>query len=612
MITNKKRLAFKNVSSEIKRINRRIVTCVFLIFALLLLLCIRLLTLSSFEHRYYAAQLEHNQYKKIPIAPARGLIYDRDGTLLAKNIPVFSLDIIPAKTKNLTKTLTDISRIIQITPTEKKEFYKQLKFHYKTDEIPLKMALTANERSKFSVQEYRFPATVIKARLLREYPLKNVFESVVGYVGRINQSDLQSINQKNYVATNYIGKTGIEKIYEKILHGKIGYKIVKTNALGKIIKTIKIIKPTPGKNLYLTLDGKLQETAYHAFSHNTGSAVALDPNNGQVLALVSHPGFNPNLFVNGISEKHYYLLTKNPDKPLFNRALHGLYPMASTVKPFLALAALNDKLITKNLTIFDPGYFKFKNSHHYFHDWLRGGHGYLNVSRAIWVSCDTFFYRLANLMGIARIDRTLHAFGFGKKPKIDLPNTLAGNVPSPAWKEKVFGKPWYPGDTVITGIGQGSMQVTPLQLADAVSIFALRGKRFQPNLLLKTESPNNHNMQFNTKKLAETVPFNNADDWKTIISAMQNVIINPEGTGFRFGRHPAYTVAAKTGTAQVISRKHTSVFTVIPKKLRDHSLFMGFAPIQQPKIALSVIAENTRQAPAIARKIMDKYLLKEK
>ena len=602
-----KHSSLKNFSSEITLISNRIRFSILLISVLLIILLFRLLYLSVIEHTYYLDLLQKNQYKLVAIPPDRGLIFDRHGVILAENKPVFSLAITPEKTKNLEQTLTAINKILPLTTDERDAFWKQLKLHYKTDAIPLVVNLNEEQLAKFSVNQYQFPEATLQANLLRYYPQGALFEDVVGFVGRINETDINTIDKINYQASNFIGKTGVEQYYETSLHGKIGYQKIQMNAFGKLIKQLDVTPPISGDNLYLTLDSKLQTVAYQALQGSSGALVAIDPNTGEVLALVSHPGFDPNLFVNGLSEKHYQTLLQDPRRPLVNRALRGLYPFGSTVKPFYAIAALNDHLVTADFTLPDPGYFILPNSRHVFHDHLKDGHGNIDISRAIWVSCDTFFYYLANLMGIDKMDATLTDFGFGEAPPIDLVNALAGNLPSPSWKMHTFKEPWYPGDTVITGIGQGSLEVTPLQLADGVSAIAMRGQRFKPTVLLKTTDAAQHT-QFIAPQPLPAAPFNDPLAWKTVINAMANVITNDEGTGFRFGRDAPYTAAGKTGTAQVISLTHTREFAVVPENLRDDSLFIVFAPIDHPKIAVAVVAEHSKQAPAIARQVIDAYM----
>lgn len=604
-----KRSVFKNIVSEIALISSRIKLAFILIILLLMLVIIRLLVLTSFEHTYYLQQLQNNAIRLLPIAPRRGLIFDRHGVLLAENKPVYSLDIQPDKSKNITQLIAQLQKLINITDEQIKTFHKQLKFHHRSDKIPLVLALNKHQQAIIAVNQYRLPGVSITARFIRYYPHAKAFASVLGYVGRINSKELANMNIDNYRATQFIGKNGVELYFEKQLHGTVGYQKILVNAMGHPVKTLGIIKPISGKNLYLTLDSKVQLAAYRAFAKDNGSAVAINPNNGNVIALVSHPGFNANLFVMGISTKKYQSLLHDPNQPLFNRALRGLYPMASTIKPFLALGALDDNLIDADLTIDDPGYFKLKNSTHIFHDWKHGGHGIIDLARAITVSCDTFFYNLANIVGINKIDKILQPYGIGQAPQINLPYALSGTLPSRAWKMKHIGKPWYIGDTIISGIGQGYFQVSPLQLANATAALANGNTLYRPNVLLKMEN------QTKTEKQAAAVinqlaPENLAAR-NLVIHAMQQVINSSDGTGYRFGRNAPFTAAGKTGTAQVISLHKFNQYRVVPKNLRNHSLFIVFSPIEHPQIAVAVIAEHSKQAPAIARKIIDAYYAEE-
>lgn len=613
-INMSRRLAFNDPHLEKRRFMGRLWVAIGAIVLLTLLLVTRLFYLQVVQQGLYTTLSQQNQLSLIPIAPNRGLIYDRNGVLLAENVPVFSLDIIPDHTKHLDKTLVGLQKIIVISPEDLQEFRLQLKRHRPFEPIPLKYGLTEKEVARFSVNQYRFPGVVVNARLLRHYPLGEAMANVVGYVGRINQQDLRQIDVDNYSASNYIGKVGTEKEYEKLLHGTTGYQQVEIDASGRTVRTLKKIAPTAGENIFLTIDSGLQIAAEKALGKERGSVVAIDPNNGEVLALVSHPSYDPNLFVKGISANAFHALQTSPDKPLFNRAIRGQFPLASTIKPFIALGGLSAGVIKPDTTIYDPGLFRYAN--HTYKDWIykynHSGHGEVDVSKAIIVSCDTFFYRLSLEMGVTQIDDILSQFGFGKATGLDMGGERAGLLPTPAWKRRVEGLPWYTGDTIISGIGQGSMLATPLQLANGIAIIAEHGVRYQPHLLLK---------MVNTDKSIEKpdpieappVTLENPDDWNVVIKAMEGVVrsINPWGTArLRFGPNPPYSVAAKTGTAQLIRARGEAARDerMIPKRLRDHSLFIAFAPIHHPKIAIGVVVENSESAPTVARKILDYYL----
>jgi penicillin-binding protein 2 len=612
-----KRTPIKNHIQEIRLISQRSITALIVMIVLVMLLICRLAYLQLSKHTLYNTLSQKNSLDLIPIEPTRGLIYDRNGVLLAENIPVFSLDVTPYKVVNIPKALAEIAKIIPLTDTDIALFQKQLKQHRHFDEIPLKMRLTEVEVAKFSENAYHFPGFVIKARLIRHYPFDANLSHVLGYVGRINLEDLDDIDPTNYSATNYIGKLGVEKFYEEELHGTVGYEQVENDASGEPVRVLNQIKPTPGKNLYLTIDSKLQLAAEKALDGQRGAIVIIQPSTGQVLAMVSQPSYDPNLFVAGISTQDFQALQNSPDRPLYNRTLRGLYPLASTVKPFIALEGLESGIATPDYTIFDPGWYQLKTSEHVFHDWQHHGHGSVNITRAIISSCDTYFYDLASKLGIARIDKILTQFGFGETTGIDLEDELQGVVASPAWKKHAKGLPWYQGDTLISAIGQGYMQATPLQLAHGVATLANRGQRMTPFLLFGDQVPGN-NFHKTSPTPLNKVEFTDDNDWKIVINAMRGVIESPEGTGHRFG-HPSYSVAAKTGTAQVysFSKRHYEIDENnteeknLPEKLRDHSLIIAFAPVENPQIAIAVIVENSKLASSVARQVLDYYLLPE-
>ncbi|OGT22290.1 MAG: penicillin-binding protein 2 [Gammaproteobacteria bacterium RIFCSPHIGHO2_02_FULL_42_13] len=585
--------------------NRLIIAIIMIIF-LSFLLIYQFINLQIFQRQYYTTLSKKNQIDFSPIPPRRGLIFDRNGVLLADNIPAFSLMMTPNKKDEMQKTIAELSKIIKITPDDIENFNKQAKQHRRFEQIPLKLKLTEQDVASFSTNRYRFPDVSVQAALLRTYPLSNAMSSVLGYVGRINEYELQYVDTTNYAATNFIGKLGIEKYYEKELHGTVGYRQVETDASGQTVRILKNIPSVSGKNLYLTIDSRLQLAAQKALGQNHGAVIAIQPSTGQVLALVSNPSYDPNLFVNGISQKDFNRLQHDPAHPLYNRTLRGLYPPGSTIKPFIATEALNANITNTEFTLFDPGWYKLPNSSHVFHDWKPGGHGWVNISKAIIESCDTYFYDLAHKMGIDRIDDILGQFGFDKPTGIDMGEELAGNIPSPEWKMKNRGLPWYPADTILSGIGQTFMQVTPMQLATATATLANHGVRFRPQLLFATQADDEQIIY--THPITETPVVLKQDIyWETIINAMQNVIT--EGTGYSFG-HPSYSVAAKTGTAQVVnSRENDNAADNIPIQLRNNSVFIAFAPIQNPKIAISVVIENSHDAIRISREIMDSYLL---
>lgn len=600
-----------NPVQETRRFRRRLWFLGIGILSLIFALVIRLAYLQIYQHNLYTTLAQKNQLAIVSITPSRGLIFDRNGILLAENVPVTSLELIPDKIDDLDQTLAELRKIITIDNEDVEEFKKLVYQRRSFDSIPLKVKLTGEEEAAFYINQYRFPGVTVQAHLIRHYLFGKELSPVLGYVARINQQELSQADPSNYRPTDYVGKIGIEKHYESVLHGKAGYERVEIDASGRAVRTLQRVAPEPGHNLYLTIDSKLQQVALEALGASRGAVVAIEPATGQVLTLVSNPSYDSNVFVKGISAKNFKVLRDSPDQPLYNRALRGQYPPASTVKPFIALQALATGIVEPDDKIYDPGWFSLPNSSHLYRDWKKTGHGWVNLAEAIMESCDTYFFNLAHEMGIVEINEILGKFGFGNKTGVDMGEELNGILPSPAWKKKYRGASWYPGDTVITSIGQGFMVATPLQLASATATLAMQGEGYKPYLLLKsklvgTEMIKNLPTANNSVKLPANI-------WQTVIKAMQGVIDDPRGTGrIRFGSQPGYTVAAKTGTAQVFSIKQDERIQsqdLLPERLRDHSVFIAFAPVEQPKIALAVIVENSTLAPVVARKVLDFYLL---
>lgn len=601
---------FKNIRHEVKLTAHRSWAVLITMIMLALLLVCRLAYLQIHKNQLYTTLSINNSMDVVPLEPTRGLIYDRHGILLADNIPVFSLDVIPDKIKNIAVMLVEIAKIIPLSDSDLKLFYKQLKQHRRFEEIPLKLRLTENEVIHFTENQHRFPGFLIKARLMRHYPFGNSFSHILGYVSQINSEELKKIDSANYSASHYIGKLGVEKYFEDELHGTVGYQEVEVDANGHPIRILKQTNPVRGKNLFLSIDSHLQLAAEKALMGHRGAIVAIEPSTGQILALVSLPSYDPNLFVLGISSSDFQKLQQLADHPLYNRAVRGLYPLASTIKPYLALEGLDSQVIFPEDTIYDPGWFMLEKSDHVFRDMK--AHGTVNLSRALTTSCDVYFYILAMKLGIKRIDDILHRFGFGEASGIEMEEEITGVVSSPEWKRKNKKTAWYEGDTIISGIGQGYMQATPLQLAVGVATLANRGKRFVPTLLLGQQDAGKP-FETQTPVLMDNIVLQNDIHWDTVIQAMQKVVDSPEGTARRFGPHAKYTIAAKTGTAQVHAKKidedGLEDQSKMVEKLRDHGLFIVFAPIKEAKIALAIIVENDRLAAVpIAKQILDYYL----
>lgn len=605
----KSRILIKNHQQETRLITKRSIILLLMMIFFTLILILRLVYLQLYKHNLYTTLATQNWLDLVPIEPSRGLIYDRNGVLLAENVPTFSLDITPIKVKDMDATIKKLNEIIPLTTAELSQFQKQLKQRRRFEEIPIKLRLTEENVTRFAENQYKFPGIAINARLIRHYPFDSHFSHVLGYVGRINQQEMAEIDPINYSASHYIGKSGIEKYYEEDLHGVVGYKEVENDATGKSVRILKSTTGTPGKNIYLTIDASLQLVAEQALGGKRGAIIALDPRNGQILAMVSMPSFDPNAFVLGISQTDYQALQQSKDRPLYNRALRGLYPPASTIKPYLALAALQYGIINPEENFYDPGWYQIRNNSHIFHDWKKRGHGVVDLTSAISQSCDVYFWELGMKLGIKRITNFLSQFGYGNITGIDLDDELSGTLASPEWKEKAKGAKWYEGDTVNASIGQGYMQATPLQLVSAVASIANRGKRFIPYLFLGEQLPNKP-LVLQQPIALEPIKLRDDDIWETIIDGMQEVVTH--GTAKTYGKKHTYTIAAKTGTAQVISKRgnpdEEDNQDNLPEKFRDHHFFVAFAPIENPEIALVVITENSNAAIPAAKSVLDHYL----
>ena len=595
------------VQSRLHHFRLSLLVAILIMFSLILIL--RLAYLQFSQYKRYATLSLKNQMSIIPIAPPRGIILDKNGVVLAENIPVYVLEIVPERVKNLEQTINNLRTLLpSINDDDVKNFERARRQNHAYLPIPFKLKLSQEDVAIFASNQYLFPGVNIKARLMRYYPLGETTAHLLGYVGRINVQELQHVNATNYRSTNFIGKAGVEHYYEDLLHGQVGYQQIETDVSGRTLRVINKQPPVSGAKIYLTVDARLQQVAYDALQGKRGAVVAINVKNGNVLVMTSAPSFNPNLFVNGISNSDYKILSNALNRPLYNRAVRGLYPPASTIKPFVAIAGLEKGAINVNSHIYDPGWYRLPGVKHAYRDWKRTGHGVINVKRAITVSCDTFFYQLGNKTGISAIEDMLVQFGYGQLSHIDLHEEAPGLVPSPHWKNRSKNLPWYPGDTLITSIGQGFMLASPLQMANATASLSQQGQRFRPHLLNKYIDSKSVVHRF--KRVEEyPIRLKNNEHWDIVTDAMHSVITNNEGTGYRFGRDAPYSVAGKTGTAQVFSmsqddKKH---YLNLPESLRDHSLFIGFAPVEKPEIAIAVLVENDSVASYVARKVMDAY-----
>jgi penicillin-binding protein 2 len=581
-----------------------------------LMLLSRLFYLQVVQHDYYQLLAEQNRVNIVPVVPHRGVILDRNGVTLASNYAAYTLEITPSQVDNLDAVIDELSTLVDITPKDRRRFDKLLGEVPDFSSIPIRTRLNDEEVARFAVNRFRIRGVDINARLFRHYPSAEVASHVVGYIGRMSERDFDRLQQKglayNYTKSDYIGKVGLEQYYERVLRGVTGYEHVETDATGRSIRTLRSILPVSGNNLLLALDAKLQQIAEDAFGDHRGSLVAIDPESGGVLALVSRPGFDPNLFVEGIDPAHWETLNNSPDHPLNNRALQGVYPPGSTFKPFMAMAGLELGKRTASYSISDPGYFVLGGSGHVFRDWKAGGHGIVNMHKAIVVSCDSYFYGLAQDLGIDSIHDFIGRFGLGKRTGIDISGEVSGLLPSRDWKQQRFGQRWFVGDTISVGIGQGYNLVTPLQLASATAILANGGRIFRPHLVQHIQ-----NSQSNELETIEPHPVAEVSFQPRHLDLVRNAMVDvtlPGGTAAWAGSGAKYAFAGKTGTAQVISmRSQKYDKDRIAEKHRDHALFIAFAPADAPKIALAVIVENAGHggsvAAPIARKMIDYYLL---
>ena len=580
----------------------------------------RMFYLQIVRHDYYQTKAEDNRITIVPIPPNRGLIMDRNGEVMARNDSGYTLEISPAKVDNLDRTIDQLSELVEIAPRDRGRFKKLLSETRRSDSIPIRTRLTDEEVARFAANRFRFPGVEIQARLFRSYPYSESASHVIGYLGRINEDDQDRLEElgvdANYRGTENIGRRGVEASYEQDLHGTTGFEQLEIDAAGRAIRALSRTAPRPGNDVSLTLDIGLQQVAERAFGDRRGALVAIEPSTGAVLALVSEPGFDPNLFVDGIDPQSWDALNNSPDLPLNDRAIAGLYPPGSTLKPYLALAALELGKRTPKSSINDPGYFVFGDRR--FRDDKVGGHGVVDLHRSLVVSCDTYYYMLANDLGIDAIANFLGPFGFGSRTGIDLDGEASGVLPSPEWKRKRFARrdqqKWFPGETISIGIGQGYNAYTPLQLAVAVATLANGGAMYRPHLVDHIDNPRTGERRYIEPQLERRIPLHEANvDF--VKEAMAGVNREKEGTGAGAFAGAQYTSAGKTGTAQVVGIKQNEKYNEknVAERHRDHSLFIAFAPLESPKIALAVIVENggfgARAAAPIARTVLDYYLL---
>jgi penicillin-binding protein 2 len=611
-------VAFQDPGYERFRFQLRFLAVILMVLCAFCLLFGRFFWLQLLQHEKFSTLAENNRISLVPIPPARGIVKDRNGLLLANNYSAYTLEITPSKVKDIDAMINALSELLSIEAKDRRRFKKIQEDSKNHESIPIRTRLNDTEIALFAANSYRFPGVEIKARLFREYPLEMIGSHIIGHIGRINAQDMERLTENdelaNYRGSAYIGKMGLELSYESILHGKTGYEELEVEASGRAVRSLNRSAPQPGKNLILSIDLKLQQMAEKLFDDHNGALVAIEPKTGGILAFVSQPGFNPNLFVDGIDTQSWNELNNSPHKPLLNRALRGEYPPGSTFKPFVALGALEMGIRTPSQTIYDPGHFMFGG--HKFRDSNPRGRGAVNMPLAITVSSDTYFYMLANDMGIDRLSRFIGNFGLGSLTGIDLPGEKAGVLPSPEWKRKRFKKPeqqiWYAGETISIGIGQGYNAYTPLQMAQATAIVANDGIMFKPHIVQFIEDPKTGvKMPISTQPVKK-LPFKR-ENLAVVKQSMVNVVRS--GTGARLFAGAPYQAAGKTGTAQVVGIKQNEKYVAsrLAKKHRDHSWFIAYAPADSPTIALAIIVENggwgASAAGPIARKVLDYYLL---
>ncbi len=610
-------MEFKNPQEELERFRSRLAVAGGFVLFCFALLFIRFVWLQIVQHDYYQTRAEDNRISLVPIVPNRGLILDRNGVVLARNYSAYTLEITPSKTRDLEQVIDGLAGIIDIQPKDRKRFKKLLEESRNFESLPIRTRLTDEEVAKFIAHRYRFPGVDIKARLFRQYPGGAFASHMLGYIGRVTDRDLEKIEEKdldaNYRGTEHFGKTGLEQHYEFELHGETGFEQVEVDAGGRAVRTLARTAPVAGNNLTLTIDVELQRIAEQAFGDRKGALVAIEPATGGILAMVAVPNYDPNLFVDGIDTQSWKELNESPDKPMVNRALNGAYPPGSTFKPFMALGALTIGKRRPEQLISDPGFFNFGG--HHFRDDKKGGHGMVDMYKSIVHSCDTYYYMLANDMGIDNISSFMGRLGLGSRTGIDIDGESEGVLPSQEWKRKRFKKPeqqkWYAGETISIGIGQGYNAYTPIQLAHATAILANNGVVFRPHLVKFITDTRTGN-----RTLIESKPTRTLDLKPDHIEVIKNAMVgvNKEGTGARAFAGAEYVSAGKTGTAQVYSLKGAEYkASAVKKELRDHALFIAFAPADAPTIALAVLVENggfgAQAAAPIARQVLDYYLL---
>ncbi|WP_110691935.1 penicillin-binding protein 2 [Salinicola halophyticus] len=606
----KRRENVKNHEREVRVFRNRSLVAVLIIALMAGGLLARLVYLQVIEHDVFITRSDSNRMRVEPLPPRRGLIYDRNGKLLAENRPTYNLTIVRERVDDLDTTLQRLIDILDLPESEVDAFRARSLQRQRPYQPALLMSdLSEDQIARLAVNRYLLSGVEVEAQLMRYYPDPIVMSHVLGYVGRINTEELAELDPGNYAGTHFIGKTGVESTYEDQLHGKAGLRKVETNARGRVLRELDRDPAEPGKDIELTIDSRLQHMAYDLLDGRRGAIVAIQPKTGDILAMVSAPGFDINKFVTGISYKDYQALQNNLDLPLYNRAVRGQYPPGSTVKPFEALGALQNGVVKPNDIIYDPGYFQLPNDTRRYHNWLRWGHGRVDLERALEVSNNTYFYTMAYRLGIDRLSETMHEFGFGEVTSLDVQGALPGLMPSREWKREKYNQAWYPGETLSAGIGQGYFMATPLQLATATATLANHGHWVRPHLAKQVGDEAIEPPFAGTKP---DVQIDHARWWEDVYEGMEAVLHGSEGTARKVGAGMQYEMAAKTGTAQVFSLGQNQKYDAdeLTERLRDHALFIGFAPVDDPQIAIAVIVENAGGGVSgLGRELTDAWLL---
>ncbi|MGM7318640.1 penicillin-binding protein 2 [Idiomarina sp. ST10R2A5] len=610
----RQRTHIRDHDTEAAVFGRRVLVAMVIVVAAFVALASNMYHLQVSEHNELQTRSNDNRIKLLPLAPNRGLIYDRNGVLLAENTPIYSLDVTPEEIDDLDSTLSQLQKLLSFPDTTIARFYRNLKNQRRFNNVPLLDDLNEQQLAIFAAQQHKYPGVSIEARLIRNYPHKELLTHAVGYVAKINRNDVKKLRESgelpNYAASRTIGKLGIEKYYEKELHGEVGYQSVEVNNRGRAVRTLSIEAPTPGQDIVLELDLELQRKAAELLGEQRGSIILMDATTGGILSMISTPSYDPNWFVNGISVKQYQSLLNSTQSPLLNRVTQGAYPPASTIKPQIGLLGLEDGTITEKTRIWDPGWFEIKGVDRRYRDWLAWGHGWVDVETAITESCDTFYYDLALKLGVDKISSFMEQFGFGQKTGIDLHEEVSALMPSRGWKRARFGQPWYAGETLSVGIGQSYWTATPMQLAVATAMVANKGEHLVPRLLKGKIEDGEFEEALITHR--EPLKLKDSNNWEIITKAMRNVNMEQKGTAQSAFKDAPYSSAGKTGTAQVRSLGQEEEYKAedIAERYRDNAMYVGYAPADDPKVIVVVTIENSlggggSVAAPVARKMLD-------